>query len=202
MKNIIFIFILFLFFSQKKTQIKMSSSEVISFKNAMKKHHTGLKSLSADFSQTKKIDFIEKEITHIGNLLFLNPEKLKITYQSPENQVIILKNHTLHIKQNNKITQFTNQAITQMTQILNDAFSGKITNHKDFNTFFYKIHNENLIKISPKKESQIKEIQIHFKKNHYTPSEIKIITPTNEHTHFKIKNQKINPAISEKNFNF
>lgn len=183
----------------------MTSAEIASFKKVVSTA-VKVKTLSADFTQYKKLGFVDKEIISSGKIYVVHPEKMSWVYSSPTNYSMIFKNNKIFINdqgKKNTIDVGKNKQFEKISQMIANGIAGELESSKDYNIAYFQNTTFNSIRVTPKaKDAQkyIQQIILSFDKKDNQVSEIKLIEPSKNYTRFVLKNKKTNQTINEQVF--
>lgn len=203
-KNIVFILLLTFNFSVFAQQ-KMSQTEISTFKTNLIEASKKVKSLTADFVQYKHMDFLSKDIESSGNFYLSATNELLWKYNKPQAMSILFKNKKMHTKSNGKTSTVDlskNKKFEQLNNFIVGSYTANFLNDKDFTISYFKDGATKIVKLTPKQKDltkYIKSVELFFKSNEYTVSEVKLIEPSDDYTKIifknKVENAKINPSV-------
>ncbi|MBX9448637.1 MAG: outer membrane lipoprotein carrier protein LolA [Taibaiella sp.] len=80
----------------------MSSSEISAFKSRISTNIKDVRSIRADFVQTKHVRILNQPVSSSGQLYFENPGKLKWQYTKPYAYSVLFKDNKLYINDRGK----------------------------------------------------------------------------------------------------
>ena len=188
------------------SQTKMSDSEVVSFKNKIVTESKALQTLSANFTQTKHISFLNKPITSTGKLHLKSDEKLRWEYITPTKYTVVFRDKKLMV--NNQGKQSTvdlaiNKQFEKLSKLISGSINGNMFDDKEFVISYFKTDSDYLVKLTPKAKDlgkYIKEIALYFDKNGQLVNQTKMIEPNNDYTVITFTNKKINQPIHDSVF--
>ena len=163
--------------------------------------------MQCDFTQTKTMKLLSKEMQSKGVMYFKKPDKLRWQYTSPYDYTFILNGDKVQIK-STKSTQNIdvqgNKIFRQITGIiLNSITGGSLRSSADFNVELYKQGNTYFAKLYPKKK-ELKQmyqyLEIWFDPALTQVSSVKMVEKTGDVTLVKLLNTKFGTKIDEKMF--
>lgn len=205
MKNI-FLGILFLTCSIGFSQTQMSASEVASFKKEVQNQADKTTSITADFEETKHVSVLKNASKSTGILRFKG-EKLLWQYNAPKKTAMLFNKDILKIKnEKGRITSINltkNKRFKQLQQLMVGSYTGNLFDEKSFNITYFKNGTTRFAVLKPKSKDMskhIKEVTLTFLNNEDTVSEIKIVESSNDYSLIKLKNKKLNTALSDSVF--
>jgi len=162
--------LLFLFFSLNLfAQQELSETEIAQFQGKMIAKANELKTLQANFIQTKKMEMITDETVSRGKLYYQNSEKLKWEYTEPQDYVIFLISDELHINDaGDKSVRNTasSKLFGKIAKLITGTISGKLLQDNENFNFSYFKENDKIIAVIIPKDKHLKqmlsEIQMQF----------------------------------------
>ena len=156
--------------------------------------------MQCDFTQTKHMKLLKKDMESKGKMYFKRPDKLRWQYTSPYDYIFILNGDkvTLNTKQ---IDAQKNKMFRQITNIIiNSITGGGLKSAADFSVELYKTDNSYSAKLYPKKK-EVKQvyqvIEICFNPALTAVSSVKMVEKTGDTTTVTLSNTKNNAAIDE-----
>ena len=184
---------------------QMSVAEIASF-NKILKETAEMKSLQADFTQFKKLGFVDKEIISSGKIYIVHPVKMSWVYTSPTNYAMIFKNNKIYINdqgKKNTIDVGNNKQFEKISKLMASGFSGDLSSSKEYTVSYFKTSTHNLVYVKPNgKDVQqyIQQIILSFDKKDHQISSLKLLEKGGNFTRFELKNKKINATINDQVF--
>lgn len=204
-KNIVFgAFILMAncFFAQNTA---MTSAEAKTFVTRISSETKEIKTLQSDFIQTKKLDFLDKNIVTQGKMSLKSPNALSWKYLKPYQYSIIFKDNKIFINDQGKKSSVDAKSKTfeKINKLIVGSSNGKMFNDPEFSVIYMKNANYNIAKFTPKSAQllkYIKQIELHFPKNQSTVSQVNMTEASGDTTNIVFKNTKINAPIPASEF--
>jgi len=197
---------LFLGWNVQAQESKMSESEVTKFKAAMAKAEK-ISTLSADFTQYKKVGYVKNELKSSGRFYIKNPDRLAWVYTSPLQYSMIFKDKKIYINDRGKKKSMDlsrNKQFEKISQAIHTNISGGSYQDSGFTPSYYKSPTHYLLKLSPVGKDvgkTMKQIILHFDKANYQVSEIELLEASGGYTRFVMTNQKLNAPLDDAVFN-
>ncbi|MBP5258948.1 MAG: outer membrane lipoprotein carrier protein LolA [Prevotella sp.] len=166
-----------------------------------------MKSMQCDFTQTKKMKLLKKEMVSKGLMYYKAPGKLRWQYTSPYDYTFILNGNQVHIK-SGKSTQNIdvqrNKMFRQIADIiLKSITGGNLKSNNDFNLEIWKNGNTYSAWLYPKKKELkqlYKVIEIFFNPQLTMVTSVRMEEKTGDVTIVKLNNVKTGTTISDKVF--
>ncbi|MHC8947550.1 flexirubin biosynthesis protein LolA2 [Sphingobacterium hungaricum] len=204
-KSILSIFFLLISVQLFAQDRAMTATEIASFKKVVS-NAVKVKTLSADFTQYKKLGFVDKEIISSGKIYVVHPEKMSWVYSSPTNYSMIFKNNKIFINdqgKKNTVGVGKNKQFEKISQMIANGIAGELESSKDYSISYFQNTGFNIVQVTPKaKDAQkyIQQIILSFDKKDNQVAEIKLLEPSKNYTRFVLKNKKTNQTINEQVF--
>ncbi|SKB32992.1 outer membrane lipoprotein carrier protein [Salegentibacter holothuriorum] len=154
--------LLFLFFSLNLfAQQEISETEIAQFQGKMIAKANELKTLQANFIQTKKMEMITDETVSRGKLYYQNSEKLKWEYTEPQDYVIFLISDELHINDagDKSVRNIASSKLFgKIAKLITGTISGKLLQDNENFNFSYFKENDKIIAVIIPKDKHLKQI--------------------------------------------
>lgn len=165
-------------------------------------------SMQCEFTQTKKMKMLNKEMQSSGMMYYKSPNKLRWQYTSPYDYTFILNGDKVKIKSsrtNQNINVQDNKMFRQITNIILNSMTGKgLKNSSDFTVEVYKNGSYYFAKLYPKKK-ELKQIyqviEIYFNVNLTMVSSVRLEEKTGDVTWVRLYNPKTSVTLNESLFN-
>lgn len=203
---ILFIGILFTatFVSGQKA---MSNSQIITLKTEVKNLAKSTKTITANFKQTKHIDFLSNDVISSGKMYYKAAKKMKWKYISPFSYEVIFNNDVLHVNDNgnkDKIDLSGNKVFKSLNGLLVKSLSGDFFDDSKFN-YVYTIVGGNytvkFITLDKKMKNYITSFEITFDAKTFRVLKMKMNENDTDYTLIEFTQQKFNATLSDDQFN-
>jgi len=183
----------------------MSSAEAKAFVTKVSSETRNIKTLQSDFTQTKKMDFLDKSIVTYGKMSLKSPNSLSWKYTKPYQYSIIFKDNKIFINDQGKKSSVDAKSKTfeKINKLIVGSSNGQMFNDPEFSVSYFKNANFNIAKFTPKSAQllkYIKQIELQFPKNESTVSQVNMTEASGDTTNIVFKNTKINAPISASEF--
>ena len=190
------------FFAQNTA---MSGAEAKAFVTKVSSETKEIKTLQADFVQTKKMDFLDKSIITSGKMSLKSPNTLSWKYTKPYQYSIIFKENKIFINDQGKKSSVDAKSKTfeKINKLIVGSSNGKMFSDPEFVVAYFKNGTSNIAKFTPKSAQllkYIKQIELHFPKNQTTVSQVNMTEASGDTTNIVFKNTKINAPIPASEF--
>ena len=207
MKRITFFLLAFLLVQTLFAQTKLNADEQKQLIEKMDKSASSVKAMQCEFSQTKSMKMLKREMKSQGVMYFKQPDKLRWQYTAPYDYTFLMNGDKVSMKSTKttqKIDVQKNKMFRQITSIiLNSITGGGLKSAADFRVEVYKDNQTYFARLYPKKKElkQVYEvIEIYFNESLTMVSGVKMKEKTGDVTTVKLNNVKINPAINDSTF--
>lgn len=190
------------FFAQNTA---MTGAEAKAFVTKVSSETQLIKTLQSDFTQTKKMDFLDKNIVTYGKMSLKSPNMLSWKYTKPYQYNIIFKDNKIFINDQGKKSSVDAKSKTfeKINKLIVGSSNGKMFSDPEFTVAYFKNSNYNIAKFTPKSAQllkYIKQIELHFLKNQSTVSQVNMLEASGDTTNIVFKNTKINAPVSASEF--
>ncbi len=190
-------------FSAQNTS--MSAAEAKAFVSKVSSETQEIKTLQSDFTQTKKMDFLDKSIVTYGKMSLKTPNMLSWRYTKPYQYSIVFKDNKIFINDQGKKSSVDAKSKTfeKINKLIVGSSNGKMFNDPEFTVAYFRNGNFNIARFTPKSAQllkYIKQIELHFPKNQSTVSQVNMTEASGDTTNIVFKNTKINAAIAASEF--
>ena len=207
MKRIVIASLAFLFSLGIIAQTKLNAEQQKQLIEKMDKSASSVKAMHCEFSQTKSMKMLKREMKSQGVMYFKQPDKLRWQYTAPYDYTFLMNGDKVSMKSTKttqKIDVQKNKMFRQITSIiLNSITGGGLKSAADFTVEVYKDNQTYFARLYPKKKElkQVYEvIEIYFNESLTMVSGVKMKEKTGDVTTVKLNNVKINPAINDSTF--
>ncbi|CAA7387618.1 LolA family protein [Chryseobacterium fistulae] len=185
--------------------IAMSGAEAKAFVAKISSETKEIKTLQSDFVQTKKMDFLDKNIVTYGKMSLKSPNMLSWKYTKPYQYSIVFKENKIFINDQGKKSSVDAKSKTfeKINKLIVGSSNGNLFNDPEFSVTYFKNNNSNIAKFTPKSAQllkYIKQIELQFLKNQSVVSQVNMTEASGDTTHIMFKNTKINAQIPASEF--
>lgn len=208
MKQILFSFLIFLSpCISVSAQTKLTQDQQKEIIQKIDKSASAMTAMQCQFTQTKSMKLLSREMKSEGVMYFKKPDKLRWQYTSPYDYTFILNGDKVRIK-STKSTQDINvqgnKMFRQITSIILNSITGDgLKSTSDFGVEMYKSDKGYFAKLYPKKK-EVKQIynviEIHFDPALTMVNMVKMEEKTGDVTLVRLNNIKTNTPVNESLF--
>ncbi|MBK1895078.1 LolA family protein [Chryseobacterium paridis] len=190
------------FFAQNTA---MTGTEAKAFVTKVSSETQQIKTLQSDFTQTKKMDFLDKNIVTYGKMSLKSPNMLSWKYTKPYQYSIVFKENKIFINDQGKKSSVDAKSKTfeKINKLIVGSSNGKMFNDPEFTVTYFKNATYNIAKFTPKSAQllkYIKQIELYFPKSESTVAQVNMLEASGDTTNIVFKNTKINAPISASEF--
>ena len=183
----------------------MSGSEAKAFVTKISSETKEIKTLQADFTQTKKMDFLDKSIVTYGKMSLKTPNMLAWKYTKPYQYSIVFKDNKIFINDQGKKSSadVKSKTFEKINKLIVGSSNGQMFNDPEFSVAYLKNANFNIAKFIPKSAQllkYIKQIELSFPKGQSTVSQVNMTEASGDTTNIVFKNTKINAPTAASEF--
>ena len=185
---------------------KLNEGEIENFREKVVEKVSSVKSLQADFTQTRHMAMIEDNGQSRGKIYFKAPDLLKWEYETPYNYKLLFKNGELHIENEGKKSQAMpagNKLFEKIGKLISASVDGSLVLDQDnFETTYTRYGDfirANMKPGDPQLSRFFKEIELSFDGEGLLNS-VKLIEEAGDYTHIEIRNTQINSNIPDSVF--
>jgi outer membrane lipoprotein carrier protein len=183
----------------------MSATEAKAFVSKVSSESKQIKTLQSDFTQTKKMDFLDKNIVTYGRMSLKTPNMLSWKYTKPYQYSIVFKDNKIFINDQGKKSSVDAKSKTfeKINKLIVGSSNGQMFNDPEFSVTYLKNANFNIAKFIPKSSQllkYIKQIELHFPKNQSPVSQVNMTEASGDTTNIVFKNTKVNAPVAASEF--
>ena len=190
------------FFAQNTA---MSGAEAKAFVAKVSSETKEIKTLQSDFTQTKKMDFLDKNIVTYGRMSLKTPNMLSWKYTKPYQYSIVFKDNKIFINDQGKKSAVDAKSKTfeKINKLIVGSSNGQMFSDPEFSVAYLKNGSFNIAKFTPKSAQllkYIKQIELYFPKNQSTVSQVNMTEASGDTTNIVFKNTRINAPVAASEF--
>ena len=188
-------------------QTKLTAEQQKQIVDQIDKASSAMKTMQCDFTQTKRMKLLSKEMQSKGVMYFKRPDKLRWQYTSPYDYTFIMNGDKVQIKSmksTKNIDVQQNKMFRQITNIiLSSITGGTLRTSADFTVELWQQDKSYFVKLYPKKK-ELKQLyqylEIWFDPALTKVSTVKMMEKTGDMTIVNLLNTKYGVTINEKLF--
>ena len=188
-------------------QTKLTAEQQKQIVDQIDKASSAMKTMQCDFTQTKRMKLLSKEMQSKGVMYFKRPDKLRWQYTSPYDYTFIMNGDKVQIKSmksTKNIDVQQNKMFRQITNIiLSSIMGGTLRTSADFTVELWQQDKTYFVKLYPKKK-ELKQLyqylEIWFDRELTKVSTVKMMEKTGDMTIVNLLNTKYGVTINEKLF--
>ena len=188
-------------------QTKLTAEQQKQIVEKIDKASSAMKTMQCDFTQTKRMKMLSKDMQSKGVMYFKRPDKLRWQYTSPYDYTFIMNGDKVQIKSmksTKNIDVQQNKMFRQITNIiLSSITGGTLRTSADFTVELWQQDKSYFVKLYPKKK-ELKQLyqylEIWFDPALTKVSTVKMMEKTGDMTIVNLLNTKYGVTINEKMF--
>ncbi|MBP0613129.1 outer membrane lipoprotein carrier protein LolA [Chryseobacterium sp. cx-311] len=178
----------------------MNAAEIRQFTNLVSAESKKTKTLQANFVQTKKMDFLNKDLVTSGQMALQAPGMLSWKYTKPYQYSVIFKNGKMHINDQGKKSTFDAKSrnFEKLNKLIIGSANGNLLNDPDFTVSYFKNSSGNIARFIPKSAQLLKyirQVDLHFASNQSVVSQVNMLEASGDTTTIVFKNTKVNAPV-------
>ncbi|WP_294213470.1 outer membrane lipoprotein carrier protein LolA [uncultured Chryseobacterium sp.] len=183
----------------------MTGAEAKAFVTKVSAESRQIKTLQSDFTQTKKMDFLDKSIITQGRMSLKAPNTLSWKYTKPYQYAIVFKDNKIFINDQGKKSSVDAKSKTfeKINKLIVGSSNGQMFNDPEFTVAYFKNNGFNIAKFTPKSSQLLKyirQIELYFPKSQSTVSQVNMLEASGDTTNIFFKNTKINAPVPASEF--
>jgi outer membrane lipoprotein-sorting protein len=184
-------------------QKALSADEIEAFRKGMKEASESTRNISSDFEQIKHLSFLEEDVASMGLFYFEKENKLRWEYIEPFFYLIIFNKDTVVIQDDRKTNVYdasSGQMFSQINKIMLSMVNGTILESDNFEFEYFRNPNGYLLELTPLDENMrdfLSKIRLTVNKLDFTVDELYMIERSDDYTHIRFINKKLNEDIPE-----
>lgn len=201
--NKILCFLFFIAFGAVLTaQTKMSTQEADVLKSKVKNRANNTQSISSDFTQYKRLDFLSNDIKSTGKLSFKAPNTVKWEYVTPFAYSVLFKGKTLYINNEgdkSNVDIGSNKLFKELNTLIASSIKGDMFKTDVFAITYFTKGKESEVHFAPKDPKLsdfIKTFHITFNANGDVLA-VKMVEPSDDYTQIIFANRVVNKTIPD-----
>lgn len=181
-------------------QTKLSAAEITAFTSRVAAESKKVKTLQADFVQTKKMDFLNKDIVSAGKMALQAPNLLSWRYSKPYSYSVVFKNSKIYIDNQGKksAVDAKSKNFEKINKLIAGSANGNLFNDPEFNVQYLKNRGFTVARFTPKSSQLLKyirQVDLYFADNQSSVSQVRMLEASGDTTQIVFKNIKINAAL-------
>lgn len=160
-------------------------------------------SISSEFVQLKHLSFLEEDVESFGNFYFQKENRLRWEYTAPFFYLIIFNMDTILIRDEQNTNLYdaaSGRMFREINNIMLSMVNGSILESSDFEFEYFENTSSYMLELSPQ-DSNMKEflskIRLFINKSDYTVDELYMIEKSNDYTHIRFTNKRLNEDIPQ-----
>ncbi len=188
------------------SQVKLSDSELKTFRDKVQKTAQSINSIQSDFIQTKQLSVLDNAIVSEGHLTFKAPNLVKWEYVKPYKNIAIFKDDKLLVNNEGKKDEMdlsSNRMFRSLNALIVNSIKGDMFDESQFGISYFKKGQDYLVKFIPKDKRLkkfISSFELFFDKDATQVNEVKMIEPNDDYILIIFKNKQLNGTVPDSVF--
>ena len=180
---------------------KMTDAEIKTFTEKISSESKKIQTLQSDFIQTKKMDFLNKDIVTSGKMVLKSPNQLSWKYTKPYQYSVIFKDNKIFINDQGKKSSVDakSKMFEKINKLIAGTANGNIFSDPEFVVRYFQNGENTVARFIPKSTQllkYIKQIDLQFNDNQNTVSQVTMLEASGDTTNISFKNTKTNASVS------
>ena len=180
---------------------KMTAQEIKTFVAKISAESKKIKTLQSDFTQTKKMDFLDKAIVTSGKMALKSPNLLSWKYTKPYQYSVVFKENKMYINDQGKKSSVDakSKMFEKINKLIVGSANGNLFNDADFTVSYFKNGSNIISRFLPKNaqlKKYIKQVDLYFVNGQTNVSQVDMLEASGDTTTISFKNTKINAEIA------
>lgn len=188
-------------------QTKLGDAKKNDIISKVDKAASTMQSLQCEFTQTKTMKMLSKQMVSNGMMYFRRSNKLRWEFTAPNAFTFVMNGDKVSMKSSKSTQQIDvkrNKIFRQITDIIINCITGEgLKNSSYFDLEMYEGKEGYYARLYPKKKElkqMYKAVELHFTPDLTTVSMVRMEEKSGDITLIKMNNTKINTTIDEKMF--
>lgn len=200
-RNLLILFILLFSIPSFSQGTKMTDAEIKTFTEKISSESKKIQTLQSDFIQTKKMDFLNKDIVTSGKMVLKSPNQLSWKYTKPYQYSVIFKDNKIFINDQGKKSSVDakSKMFEKINKLIAGTANGNIFSDPEFVVRYFQNGENTVARFIPKSTQllkYIKQIDLQFNDNQNTVSQVTMLEASGDTTNISFKNTKTNASVS------
>lgn len=180
----------------------LSSSEMATVENGIRKMNESTSSISASFRQEKNIVFLTEKVKSSGQFYYKKEDKIRWEYISPSPYLIIINEGKVFIDNEREKRSFDGnkgRMFREMNEMIISCINGNIAGNEDYKVKYLTNGKDYIVSLVPESKTIsgfVKEIRLVLNKENYSVDQIKMIESADgDYTHIVFEKKKFNSGL-------
>lgn len=199
-----FLLISFAAFAQPRGYQAMKN--VAEFQQKLSTATASLKSLQADFVQTKHLALLADKITSKGLFSYQKEDKVRIEYKSPFQYLMVMNGGAIMVRDEQKSTRINtrnSKMMQSVNRIMVDCMNGKVFSNPDFKVSAFSSSSRDMLLLRPisvELQRIYANIEVYFDKKDMDVAMLVLKEPNGDFTEMVFSGTRHNLALNESIF--
>lgn len=188
-------------------------SDVAGLKAKMQANAEKITSIQSDFTQEKYLSVMASSMKSSGKFYYQKDDKVKLEYQAPFKQDLVMNGYKLMMKTNGKpmiMDASSNPMMGELKKVITACMSGNIANMGDNYKMSYFVDGSNylieIVPVSADIKKYAEKVDLYLDSSDFTVVKMRMIEAKkpnqskNDYSDYTFTNKKKNAAIAESTF--
>lgn len=188
-------------------------SDVAGLKAKMQANAEKITSIQSDFTQEKYLSVMASSMKSSGKFYYQKDDKVKLEYQAPFKQDLVMNGNKLMMKTNGKpmiMDASSNPMMGELKKVITACMSGNIANMGDNYKMSYFVDGSNylieIVPVSADIKKYAEKVDLYLDSSDFTVVKMRMIEAKkpnqskNDYSDYTFTNKKKNAAIAESTF--
>lgn len=159
--------------------------------------------IACSFVQEKKLSMLTDKAISKGKFYFKKEDKVRLEYQTPVKNLIVMNNGKVLIKDDKKTTQtdvYKNKALHQLNKIIVGSINGGLFSNADFSYQLFESSTQIKIELTPLQKTLkgfLATVVLVLEKKDFTAATIIMIETSGDTTTLDFSGKEVNGIVSD-----
>ena len=180
--------------------------DIDTFRSNMLEASQSTSTISSDFMQVKHLSLLEEDVESKGLFFFRKENDLRWEYTDPFFYLIIFSNDTVMIRDDEQTKLYdaaSGRMFREINNIMLSMVNGAILVSEDFTFEYFEKEGSYILELTPQDpnlKAFLSEIRLFINKNDYSVAELFMIEKSDDYTHIRFINKRLNEQVPEHTF--
>lgn len=207
MRLIFSLFISLCFFSvfAQPAGYKMVKDPLV-FKSKFAEASQKITSIQSDFVQVKNLSMLNDKVTSKGKFFYKKSNKVRIEYTTPYQYLMVLNNHQMLVKDEQKASNYntrSNKMMQSINNIMLDCMRGTVYQNKEFHVQVMEGSKDYLLQLNPVTsvmKKMFQRIEVYLDKSDLNVIRLNMVEQGGDNSLMTFSNRMMNTNLNESLF--
>ena len=185
----------------------LNATESAALKARITENTKSLRSLQGDFTQTRRLSYMDDDMRTTGKLYFKAPDRIRWEYVTPKPYVIIFDDQNMYTVENGR-TKTTKLVANRRMQGLNDLLAGSLRggdllDEGRFTISYFREQNNYTAILAPKDKGlsrYVRQVELAFDGTSLLLTTVTLTDPAGDSTRLAFTNQRKDEPVADSIF--